>query len=179
MNSTSHKVTKRQRHATMLLAGISMLAAIPLPGCRRAEDLSPPEVAYGQTECDQCRMIISEVPFAAAAVVAEPDGVRKLAFDDIGCLLDFLRDGAPAARVISYVHDHPSHRWLDASKAVFVRSETLQTPMASHLAACESQTGADALLRRYPGARLDFAELRTRAVPILASDSSMKERSNP
>lgn len=179
MNSTNHKVTKRQRHAAKLLVGIAVLAAIPPSGCRRAEDLSPPEVAYGQTECDRCRMIISEAPFAAAAVVAEPDGVRKLAFDDIGCLLDFLRDGTPGARVISYVHDHLSHRWLDASKAVFVRSETLQTPMASHLAASESPSGADDLLRRYPGERVDFAELRTGAVPILASDSSVKERSNP
>lgn len=158
---------------------VAIAATVAPPGCGREQDVSPPDIVYGQTECDSCRMIISEESFAAAAVLVTADGVRKSAFDDIGCLLGFLKDQPPNARAIAYVHDHPSRRWLDASTATFVRSDALQTPMASHLAACQSQADAEALLRRYAGAVLTLDQLRSDAGSGRASHPSANERSSP
>lgn len=163
----------------LLRIGAMFAAVLPAVGCGRSADFGPPAITYGQTECYQCKMIVSEEPFAAAAVIVASDGVQKRAFDDIGCLLDFLREAPTADRAISYVHDHPSHKWLDASRAVFIRSESLRTPMASHLAAAESSAGAEELLRRYAGTTATFEQLRTAAGPGLAADASMKERSVP
>lgn len=179
MNARTHEASKRRRRASILLAWLAVAATIPLYGCRRSDDLGPPAVAYGQTECDLCKMIISEEPFAAAAVVVEADEVTKLAFDDIGCLLDFLHNEGPSACVVAYVHDYQSQRWLDAATAVFVRSETIQTPMASHLAACETQEAAADLLRRYPGTSTAFVQLKIGAAPKPGSDALTQEWSNP
>lgn len=164
--------------ATLSLLAAGSLLVLPA-GCGRSEDLGPPQIAYGQTECNLCRMIISEEPFAAAAVIASSDGVQKLAFDDIGCLLDFLAEQPPGKRIVSYVHDYASREWVDASAARFVRSDSLQTPMASHLAACKTAAGAADLLKRYPGNTTTLDQLRTAAGPSLASDSSATERSAP
>jgi copper chaperone NosL len=124
-------------------------------------------------------MIISDEPFAAAAVIASSDGVRKVAFDDIGCLLDFLREAPRGARVTSYVHDYETREWIDAAQAVFVRSESLQTPMASNLGACKSRAAAAALVQRFPGVMSGFAELRAAAGVSAGDDRASTERSAP
>ncbi len=134
-----------------------------LAGCGRDDDLNPPQLIYGQTECELCRMIISEEPHAAAAAIVTAEGVRKPGFDDIGCLIRYLQEVPPDTRIVAYVHDYESRKWLDAAQAVFVFSETLRTPMAWNLAACESPAAADALLTRYPGKTTSFAALQAEA----------------
>lgn len=156
----------------------AVLAALHA-ACARSPDLRPPQIAYGAAECELCRMIISEEPFAAAAVIVDSDGVRKVAFDDIGCLLDFLRDPPRAAQVTGYVHDYETRAWIDAANAVFVRSAALQTPMASQLAACESTAAAAALQRRFPGVTTRLSQLLAPPEPTLAADSQSTERSSP
>jgi copper chaperone NosL len=175
----SHEGTKRRSHEAMLLASLVLLIAIPVSGCRRADDLSPPKIAYGQAECEACKMIISEEPFAAAAVVTTSTGVQKFAFDDIGCLLEFLRELNRTGEVRAYVHDHGALVWLDARQAVFIRGESLQTPMGSHLAASASQDAATKLLRRFPGTALRFEQLQSEVAGNLASDSTSNERTMP
>lgn len=132
---------------------------LTLPGCRRDADQSPPKIAYGETECEFCRMIVSDEPFAAAAVIRSGDGVKKIAFDDIGCLLDYMLEN-PQQDVTGYVHDYDSRVWIEASQATFFRSEALQTPMASHLAAFVDAASSEAMQPRFPGKRVSYADLR-------------------
>ena len=124
----------------MSLAAALVLVMLPA-GCGRSEDLGPPQIAYGQAECELCKMIISEEPHAAAAVIQSPEGVVKVAFDDIGCLLGYLGDPSHPGAITSFVHDLESRAWINAAQAVFVRSKSLQTPMASNLAAKEDPAG--------------------------------------
>lgn len=146
-----------------------LLIALAVAGCSPPADLGPPAVAYGQTECDLCRMIISDEQFAAGAVVQTADGVKKLAFDDLGCLLNFLRE-QPGGSVTCYVHDYETRAWLDAGRAVFLRSAALQTPMASNLAACQAQSAAETLRRRFPGDTMTFEQLRQPAENLPGSE---------
>ncbi|MBW7906336.1 MAG: nitrous oxide reductase accessory protein NosL [Phycisphaerae bacterium] len=160
-----------------LIAGLAVagLAA----GCNRGGDTDPPKIAYGQTECEHCKMIVSDEPFAAALVIVAADGhVTKYAFDDVGCVLDYLEDRPVSGRAIAYVHDFESKAWLDADAAVFVRSEALQTPMASNLAASATLEGAQRLLARYPGGIVRFAELRHAAAPA-ADHATANGRNHP
>lgn len=144
--------------------------------CNRTPDLSPPQLLYGQVECEFCKMIVSEERFAAAAAIVGEEGrVQKPAFDDVGCLLKFLRDHPPPGGAVLYVHDVASCRWLDASKAVFIQSDSLRTPMASNLAACESRAAAEALLAQYPGAIVELRELAVHRNLAAGAD----ERSHP
>lgn len=140
----------------LLFTSLLLLAST---GCRRGVDLDPPNIVYGETECHHCRMIITDVPFAAAIVLENADGVRKFAFDDIGCLVAFMAADTGGA---AFVHDFESKQWLKASQAVFIRSDALQTPMASNLAACATPSGATAVLSRFPGETLGIEQVRQR-----------------
>lgn len=142
------------RRLVPAVAALTLLA-----GCRDTVDRSPPQVLYGQTECERCRMIVSEERFAAALVFEDDHRVVKPAFDDVGCLLEYLKRQPPASDYIAYVHDLDTRRWLDASQAHFVHSDTLETPMASGLAAADSPRAAQQLADRYAGRRLRFGDL--------------------
>lgn len=156
-----------------------LLGGLAVAGCGRAPNLSPPTIHYGETECDTCRMIVSEERFAAAACVVGEGGVRKLAFDDVGCLLEWLQEQPATGQTQCYVHDLESREWVDATRAVFVRSATLQTPMASNLAACASSESAVAVLRRHPGTILDFEQLRSETARGAARGVAASEGRSP
>lgn len=151
-----HSRAGRDLVTVCLTAAIGLAA---LSGCGGKADLGPPEIPLGQTECAACHMIISDAAFAAALVNVDNQGVVKLAFDDIGCLLDYRRKHSAADRSFEFFHDFDSRGWIPAAEASFVFSQNLQTPMASHLAACASSASARVLAERKNGKIVRRAEL--------------------
>ncbi len=119
----------------------------------------------GSDVCDFCIMIISDANFAAACIVHTPDGrTHTAAFDDIGCLLAF--DQANHDSIDQrYVTDYDSGDWLDATKAFYIQSPDIRSPMASGLIASATQADADRLADRFRGSVLRFDELGTHAEP--------------
>ena len=103
-------------------------------------------------------MAISQSRYAAQVV--DRDGVA-LKFDDIGCMRRYLREHQPAQARI-YVMDYVNQQWLAAEAAVYVRSKTIESPMASGLAAFRDQPAASRFLRENDGALTSFPELMTR-----------------
>lgn len=150
----------------------SALPLLALASCGRDRDLGPPKIVYGQQECDECRMIISEERYAAGLVVDSPDGVIKQAFDDVNCMVDVLR--RQTAATIPYVHDYDTLQWLDARGAHFLHSDKLQTPMASGLASFTSREAAQKLAERFPGKVIDFEAVRGDARPIASATDEVR-----
>ena len=99
-----------------------MLLVAFLAGCGGAAE-GPPRIRYGRDTCAECRMIIADERFAAAA---REDG-RALKFDDIGCLFAY-RKSHPAAEA-GWVRDSSSGRWIESAAAQFVVRKDLATPM--------------------------------------------------
>src|SRR5690606_1291959 len=56
--------------------------ALALLGCRAADPDAPPSIAYGESPCAECGMIISDDRFGVATVVEGPRGPETLLFDD-------------------------------------------------------------------------------------------------
>lgn len=150
---------------TSLLAAL----ALGLGACSRQPDLSPPQIRYGEHECDWCRMLISDERFAAALVFEDAGRVSKLAFDDINCVYNYLADRPPAVPATIYTHDFETRSWLAARAATFVRSDKLETPMASQVAAAASRETAARLLERYPGTLLSIDEIARLFTPAHSS----------
>lgn len=126
----------------------------------RLDPSRPPPVHFGEDPCATCSMIVTDPRFAACAWEGSGGTLRPLAFDDIGCLLDRLaRDPRiPEERV--WVHAYESDQWLAAREARFVRSNDLETPMASGLAAFADEAAARAFASRRNGEMLDWSRLR-------------------
>ncbi len=136
-------------------AACSGLLSLLLVGCQAPRTDQPPPIRYGEETCASCGMLISEDRFAAALT---PAAGETKAFDDVGCLLgDLTERDRSAARV--WVHDHDSGRWLEAARAVFVRSREVPTPMGGGLFAFSTPEAAARFAQDAHGTVTRFEQL--------------------
>jgi copper chaperone NosL len=101
-------------------------------------------------------MTIADPRFTAEAITGTG---RSVVFDDVGCLAAWLaRNSAPIAStwVTSFVDQR---EWMDATRAVYLRSNGLRTPMASGLAALRPGHEADSVQAAIGGTLLSWHEL--------------------
>ena len=131
------------------------ILALLTVGCQAPRANQPPQIRYGEETCAFCGMLISEERFAAALTTAT--GETKT-FDDVGCLLhDLSRQDRSMVHV--WVHDYSSGRWLEASRAVFVHSDDVPTPMGGGLFAFSTQEAAEQFAREVHGTVMRFGQL--------------------
>jgi copper chaperone NosL len=108
-------------------------------------------------------MTVSDARFAAQLIAP---GEEPKFFDDLGCLRDFLRrNPRPREGTIAFVADHRTREWHRASRAVFTRSDSLETPMASHLIAHGSVASRDSDPAAAGGMPVSAYEIFGRAGP--------------
>jgi len=118
-------------------------------------------------------MIISDERFAAGAVLKLADGtVEKQAYDDIGCLIDFLQESPDVTPLAMYGRDYETRAWIPAETAAYLHSPLIKSPMASELMVCRSPAAAEQHQREFPGQIVTFAELRRRAATQAAASSA-------
>lgn len=130
------------------------LSALFVAGCA-ASSGGPPTVRYGESACAECRMLINEARYAAAALTTTSEPV---VFDSTECLVRYLhRRGASLARI--WVHDYGADRWLVAEEAFYVASPELTTPMGKGVVAIATPPDADQLAGTVHGRVLRFAQL--------------------
>ena len=134
--------------------GMSVL----LVACGRGQtQIAPPDIRYGETECVQCRMIISDARFAAGYTFeVEGDLYESAPFDDIGGMLIYADEHTEHQIVAYWVHDFVAGEWIDAKDAYFLFSPLLETPMAFGTVAVDSREKAEQLLAVYDGQVLDW-----------------------
>jgi copper chaperone NosL len=77
-------------------------------------------------------MAVSNARFAAQVVAP---GELPRFFDDLGCLVAFLKAGRAPADATVFVADHRTRAWVRGDTAVYTRVPALATPMGSHLIA--------------------------------------------
>lgn len=154
---------------TALWILVSVCAAAPA-GCGRdaATADKPPRVAYGEDVCVACGMIISDPRYAAALVVEREAGdVQRLLFDDVGEMVVYEAEH-PALKILRrWVHDaarsveqaSADAAWLDAEQAWCVKAPTLQTPMATGIAAYATKEAAQRAAAEHAGVVRRYAEL--------------------
>jgi len=109
---------------------LAVVTALTLTAC--AGGTAPVAVDPGHDTCRFCRMPVSQ-PTLAAQLVAP--GEEPLFFDDLGCLREFLAEGARPPDAIAFVADHRTGEWVRTTEAVFAHVASLETPMGSHLVA--------------------------------------------
>jgi copper chaperone NosL len=91
---------------------------------------SNPSIAFGQAQCEECRMIVSDRRFGALVVT---DHGRTLTFDSIECLRTFTaRPGAPTARETWLVDASAPGTLVAAASATVIESDSaLHPPMGT------------------------------------------------
>jgi len=143
---------QKTKRRISLLPAVLVFACLALASCGKQPG-GPPSIRYGKDLCDECRMIINEDRFAAAA--GQNGQVTK--FDSVGCLLRYSLP-RPGLKIF-WVKSHSTAEWLDAATAFFVFSEQISAPMGHGIAAEATKSGAQKLADKVRGQIFTFTEL--------------------
>ncbi len=127
------------------------LVALVLAACAPS---GPQPIAWGQENCDYCRMLIDDKRFGAE-IVTSTGKARK--FDSIECMASYYRQEAAAGKIRgAWVSDFRRPGTLiPADSAIYVRGGRVSSPMGMGLAATAGtdpaaaarELGASATLR--------------------------------
>ena len=138
------------RKAAAISAGILLVAAA---GCSR----EPKAIAFGTDSCEYCEMTISNERYGAALVTAKG---RTLKFDSIECMIESQFDGEEFADTdvhALYVVTYESRgALLDASRATYLVSEGMPSPMGANLTAFSTREDAAHVQHVKAGEVLDW-----------------------
>ena len=138
---------------TMTAALASMV--VGLTGCGSTRE--PAAFDPATEPCRFCRMTGSDGRTAAQLVAL---GDEPVFFDDIGCLLGYLRQTVSVPRdAVAFVADHRTRGWVRADEAIYTRHEGLKTPMSSHLMAHATAASRNGDAEADGGSAISFAEL--------------------
>ena len=133
-----------------MIVGIAILA-----NCQKGA--VEPVALTPEDMCSYCRMAISEKQYAAELIDGEGQAFK---FDDIGCMLNFIRKGSVSVSASSFfVIDFDQRQWIKADHAYYVRSSALTTPMSGGIIAFKDQSKAQEAAGKYHGKLLRFKEL--------------------
>ncbi|HET8523016.1 MAG TPA: nitrous oxide reductase accessory protein NosL [Thermomicrobiales bacterium] len=137
----------------VLLMGAAVLTLSACGDSASADE--PPKIGYGKDACDRCGMIISDERYAAAIV---PEKGDTLLFDDSGEMIATAQETGLESRR-AWVHDMHSKRWIDATRASFVVSETATTPMGTGVVAFQDAGDADTFAGEHDGSVLTWDQI--------------------
>lgn len=121
----------------------------------------PEPLAYGTDACHTCKMTLMDKKFGAE-LVTQKGKVYK--FDDVNCMLNFYN--APDNQSEQFKHKlvvdfmQPG-KLISASDAFFVKSPEIKSPMASQIAAFESEDSMKKMKEEWDGIYLVWGEVQT------------------
>lgn len=135
------------------------LLALTLVACSSGKP-KPVPVHLNEDICSECRMAVSQLPFAAEVVSTSG---RVDYFDDVGCLLIWLRAHPLRVSQAAYVADHGTGAWVDVTAATYVHAPSVSTPMGFGLLAFGSSNAAAEAAARHRGTLRSWGDLTSSA----------------
>ena len=119
----------------------------------------PRPLAFGAEQCGHCHMTLADPRFAGELVTTTG---KTIPFDDVGCLAMYVGTGGMTRDQIAslWVSDfaHPDSLF-DANQAVFLRSDSLHTPMDYHVVAFRQGRTADSVRAALGGELLSWDQV--------------------
>jgi copper chaperone NosL len=134
---------------------LALLGLLSIFAACAASEVKPVEL-LPEDVCASCKMAISERQFAAQHVTLDGEA-RK--YDDLGCLLDDLKEKPPQNVAAHFVMDFDTKQWVNADDAHFVRSAEIKSPMSGGIIAFKDQARAAEAAARFKGTQSRFGDL--------------------
>lgn len=116
-------------------------------------------IAYGSDVCTYCSMTIVDQSHAAQLVTKKGKNYK---FDSSECMLHYLHEHTAEPEmlhILSADYTHPG-RLIDATKAIFLISTQISSPMGAFLSALEDSTTAQKLEKQYTGKLYDWESIK-------------------
>jgi len=145
-----------------ILGGLPKNPLIPVlllvlgAGCEAA----PEPITYGSDACHFCRMTIVDRQHGAEMVTTKG---KVFKFDAVECMINHLRGGDVKAVAFLLVNTYSRPgELLDATKAAYLVSEGIPSPMGEFVTAFENEFEARKAQKKYGGEVYSLEEIRNR-----------------
>lgn len=119
----------------------------------------PKPINYGHDQCAHCRMTVSDARFGCQLATGKG---RAYNFDDVQCMVAFVKAGSVAAEDVStyYLPDYSNtNKLLPAEGLFLLKSESLKSPMRGDVAAFISKEDLEQVKEIHGGEELTWDDL--------------------
>lgn len=138
---------------TLLLNAITFFVLFNIVACQ--SELEP--IAYGEDECANCKMTISD-PKYGAELISDKGKIFK--FDSIECLAYYSTKVDSKTIKTMWVTDFSSkENFINVTDAQFLKSDKLRSPMGLNLSAHKNQNELNSIKSEFDGEALRWNEL--------------------
>ncbi|NNC49244.1 MAG: hypothetical protein HKO01_01775 [Flaviramulus sp.] len=122
-------------------------------------NVSPKPIDYGNDGCNFCKMTIVD-KVHAAEIVTKKGKVYK--FDATECMINFMND-FETSEIKLYLSNNftQPEKLIDATKATFLISENIPSPMGAYLSAFNNKVEAEKTQKENGGVLYTWSQLLT------------------
>lgn len=120
-------------------------------------EVKPAPVNFGTDSCHFCKMTIVDQQHAAQSVTRKG---KQFKFDAVECMLNDLSENGMEHLEILLVSDyaHPGEM-ADATRATYLISQQIKSPMGANLSSFGNKTDADSILKSHGGELYSWKEI--------------------
>jgi copper chaperone NosL len=122
-------------------------------------DVKPQPLVLGKDNCYFCKMTVSDARFGAE-VITKKGKIYK--FDDVHCLLAFLKSREVAAKEIKdvyFVTFDGDHRFVKSEDATLLKGDELHSPMNGNVAAFSTADSMRIVMEAVKGTPVSWKQL--------------------
>ncbi len=150
----SQVILNKKAKAKLNVTLFALLTILGFASCNS----KPEPIQVGNDNCSFCKMTVSDKRFGAE-VVSQKGKVYK--FDDIICLLDFIKEGNHnLGQATYYFTDFKEpHALAKETECLFLKSDNLKSPMNGGMAAFTSKQTLQQALQKYNGTQVEWSAL--------------------
>ncbi len=119
----------------------------------------PEPLVIGKDDCYVCKMGVADLKFGGE-VITKKGKVYK--FDDIGCMINFLRSGSIEEKDIEkkvVMNYNKQNEFIDVQSAWFLASPEIKSPMKSNIAGFETKESAEKIKNNNTGEIVTWNDL--------------------
>ncbi|MEQ1553875.1 MAG: nitrous oxide reductase accessory protein NosL [Ferruginibacter sp.] len=147
-------LTKIFKKKTALAATIFFIAASAFTSCSNTE---AQPILLHKDKCDYCTMTIANNRLAAEIITQKS---RAYKFDDIKCMLNYNKENTKVIVKKYFVNDYMlANILIDATKAFYVKSDEIKSPMGGNTAAFNTKEEATAFANKNNTVVLTWADI--------------------
>jgi copper chaperone NosL len=123
--------------------------------------VKPEPLQYGMDACYACKMTLMDNKFGAELVTRKG---KVYKFDDMNCMLNFYHSEYESTEDFTHIlvidFANPE-KFIAAQHALYIKSESIRTPMASGIAAFENEESLKPYLKEWRGVLMSWGEVQT------------------
>lgn len=122
-------------------------------------EISPQKIEYGSDACHYCDMTIVDRQFAAQLVSKKGKAFK---YDAIECMVHSLQEDMTDTEIALYLaadFTNPGDL-VDATKATYLVSDKIQSPMGANLSAYKDQKNAEKAVEELTGKIYSWEEIQ-------------------